>query len=25
VHLPPAFFQTEQRAGGYGSFGRQAS
>ena len=25
VHLPPQFFQTEQRAGGYGSFGRQAS
>jgi pilus assembly protein CpaF len=25
VHLPPAFFQTEQRAGGYGSFGRPAS
>jgi pilus assembly protein CpaF len=25
VHLPPQFFQTEQRAGGYGSFGRPAS
>ena len=25
VHLPPAFFQTEQRSGGYGSFGRQQS
>jgi hypothetical protein len=25
VHLPPAFFQVEQREGGYGSFGRQSS
>jgi hypothetical protein len=25
VHLPPQFFQLEQRSGGYGSFGRQGS